>query len=205
MVFVVFSLVVMGGAAFAMTTMNFNYKSSAANATVTATGNIVKAGTSDFAKCAEFIKTNNLPTTTLKYGLLNATTTADVAGVKYNNPIPCLPLSIQASFADPFLTKKVTVTGTYKDKIFYANTIRLFGVACTEQCPGKDGVLRNCTPPEADGTSSDSLCNSKGRVETCGTSQYCCPAAGGKWTTDMSACKATGKPRPTPMVPPPSR
>lgn len=61
---------------------------------------------------------------------------------------------------------------------------------CTEQCPGSDGVLRNCTPPESDGTSEDSLCNAAGRVESCGGEQYCCPAVGGTWTTDMSTCAA---------------
>lgn len=59
---------------------------------------------------------------------------------------------------------------------------------CTEQCPGSDGVLRSCTPPESDGSSADSLCAWAGRVEGCGGRQYCCPAAGGAWTTDMTAC-----------------
>lgn len=52
---------------------------------------------------------------------------------------------------------------------------------CVEQCPGSDGVLRNCTPPEADGSSQDSLCNQKGRVELCGGKKYICSKANGKW------------------------
>ena len=64
--------------------------------------------------------------------------------------------------------------------------------SCTEQCPGSDGVLRNCTPPEADGTAQESLCNSAGRTESCGGATYCCPSAGGAWTTDMSACSTDG-------------
>lgn len=59
---------------------------------------------------------------------------------------------------------------------------------CVEQCPGSDGVLRSCTPPESDGTSEDSLCNSAGRVQSCGNQPYCCPSADGDWTTDMSKC-----------------
>jgi hypothetical protein len=60
--------------------------------------------------------------------------------------------------------------------------------ACNEQCPGSDGVLKNCTPPDSDGTSQDSICNQAGRIESCGGQQFCCPQAGGTWTTDMSAC-----------------
>lgn len=60
-------------------------------------------------------------------------------------------------------------------------------VSCVEQCPGTDGVLRNCHPPESDGSSDDSSCSFK-RVEFCGTRNYCCPAAGGAWTTDLTAC-----------------
>ncbi len=204
MVFVVFALVALGGAAYAMTSMNFNYQSRASNTNVTATGKMVKRGTPEFAKCDELIRAKNLDAiAVVKYGLTDATTTAVTGGVDYSRTtvIPCLPLSIKAEFADPFIAKKVTVTGTYDRSIFFANKIRLFGVACNEQCPGTDGVLRNCTPPESDGTSQDSLCNSRGRVETCGASQYCCPSAGGRWTTDLSACRATARPRATPMPP----
>jgi len=63
---------------------------------------------------------------------------------------------------------------------------------CVEECPGVDSggrsVLRNCTPPEADGTSDDQICNLAGRTGQCGGQQYCCPAAGGVWTTNMTAC-----------------
>ncbi|MCC6711218.1 MAG: hypothetical protein IT416_02585, partial [Candidatus Pacebacteria bacterium] len=68
---------------------------------------------------------------------------------------------------------------------------------CQEQCPGNDGVLRNCTPPESDGSSQDSTCNVKGRVESCGGREYCCPSPGGVWTTNMTAC-ATPTPEPSP-------
>lgn len=61
-------------------------------------------------------------------------------------------------------------------------------VSCVEQCPGSDKVLRNCTPPDSDGTPAESNCNSAGRVEPCGGRQFCCPVAGGNWTTNMSAC-----------------
>lgn len=65
------------------------------------------------------------------------------------------------------------------------------GSSCTAQCPGSDGVLRSCTPPEADGSSYDSLCNSAGRAEVCGGNNYCCPTAGGTWTTDMTNCSTS--------------
>lgn len=73
-----------------------------------------------------------------------------------------------------------------------------------EACPGSDGVLRSCHPPEADNTPALSLCNSKGRIEFCGTRNYCCPAVGGTWTADMTACATptpapTGTPSPTPV------
>ena len=76
--------------------------------------------------------------------------------------------------------------------------IRQQAATCQEQCPGSDGVLRNCTPPEADGTSEDSICNAAGRVESCGGSEYCCPEAGGAWTTDMTACTVDPSPSPSP-------
>ena len=76
------------------------------------------------------------------------------------------------------------------------------GNRCTEQCPGSDGVLRSCTPPEDDGSSNDSLCNLAGRVESCGNKPYCCPSAGGAWTTDMTACPTTPTPTLTPTPTP---
>lgn len=73
-----------------------------------------------------------------------------------------------------------------------------------EQCPmvGYPNHLLSCHPP--DGTSpSDSLCNSVGRVETCGANytKYCCPTVGGNWTTDMTACPLPPTPIPTPQPP----
>lgn len=74
--------------------------------------------------------------------------------------------------------------------------LREKAAGCVEQCPGTDGVLRNCHPPEADGSSTDSTCSSAflGRVEFCGTRNYCCN--GSSWTTNMSAC-ATSTPTAT--------
>ena len=71
---------------------------------------------------------------------------------------------------------------------------------CKEQCSGSDGVLRNCTPPEADGSAEESICNKVGRIEFCGGDQFCCPKVGGKWTKNMTACPtATPTPTPTPI------
>lgn len=35
---------------------------------------------------------------------------------------------------------------------------------------------------------NDQLCDAVGRKEVCGGVSYCCPVAGGDWTTDMTAC-----------------
>ncbi|MBI2465529.1 hypothetical protein HYV64_05290, partial [Candidatus Shapirobacteria bacterium] len=32
------------------------------------------------------------------------------------------------------------------------------------------------------------LCTAKGRTEVCGGKKYCCPSAGGAWTTNMTSC-----------------
>lgn len=72
-----------------------------------------------------------------------------------------------------------------------------------EACPASDGyTLRNCTPPEADGTPQESLCSWKGRIESCGGQQYCCPGVGAAWTTNLVLCGAT--PSPLPPTPPPA-
>lgn len=63
-------------------------------------------------------------------------------------------------------------------------------LACDEECPGEDGVLRSCTPPEPGGGSVDSRCLWAGRLEKCGGVDYCCPEANGEWTTDTTYCAA---------------
>lgn len=79
--------------------------------------------------------------------------------------------------------------------------------ACDSQCPAASNhsLLVSCTA-SGDGT-YNSLCNSAGRVEQCGGRNYCCPSAGGEWTTNMSACPqatasptATAAPTATPTV-----
>lgn len=37
----------------------------------------------------------------------------------------------------------------------------------------------------------EQLCNQAGRTDVCGGTNYCCPTAGGSWTTDMTACGGT--------------
>jgi len=70
-----------------------------------------------------------------------------------------------------------------------APTSKPAAATCTEQCPGSDGVLRNCHPPDSDGTSNDSICKASavGRIESCGNVDYCCN--GTTWTTIMTACQ----------------
>jgi len=67
-----------------------------------------------------------------------------------------------------------------------------------EACPftTQKTLLRNCHPPKADGSPSESLCNVAGRVEFCGTQNFCCPGPNQPWTTNMAAC-ATPTPSPT--------
>lgn len=81
-------------------------------------------------------------------------------------------------------------------------TIQEKAASCSEACPvsSNKNLLRSCHPVDTDGTPTESLCNSAGRIETCGPNytKYCCPKAGGAWTTDMTACtKATATPTAT--------
>jgi cytoskeletal protein RodZ len=68
-----------------------------------------------------------------------------------------------------------------------------------EACPAPEqpNLLRNCTPPEVDNSPSESLCNTVGRIESCGGVEYCCPTVGGTWTTNMTACAASPTPTAT--------
>ena len=61
-----------------------------------------------------------------------------------------------------------------------------------EACPNPSNknLLQNCTPPDSDGTPNDTLCNEAGMIRPCGGKNYCCPTAGGAWTTDMTKCPA---------------
>lgn len=73
------------------------------------------------------------------------------------------------------------------------------------QCPRSDGALVSCHPPDDNGNAQISLCNSAGRVEVCGGRNYCCPSAGGSWTSNMDACAvatatATATPTATPTA-----
>jgi hypothetical protein len=67
---------------------------------------------------------------------------------------------------------------------------------CNEECPGADGVLRNCHPPNSDGSAQESVCSSGGLIAFCGSRNYCCPSAGAPWTTNLTLC-ATAAPTPT--------
>lgn len=67
---------------------------------------------------------------------------------------------------------------------------------CIEECPGVDGVLRNCHPPAEDGTPQESVCSSGGLIVFCGTRNYCCPSAGAAWSSNLTLC-ATAAPTTT--------
>lgn len=68
-----------------------------------------------------------------------------------------------------------------------------------EECPAasQPTLLRNCHPPESDGSPQESICNVTGRMETCGSATYCCPGPNQTWTTDLTKC-----PTPTPSATP---
>lgn len=67
---------------------------------------------------------------------------------------------------------------------------------CIEECPGTDGVLRNCHPPADDGTPQESVCSSGGLIKFCGSRNYCCPSAGAAWSSNLTLC-ATAAPTAT--------
>lgn len=61
------------------------------------------------------------------------------------------------------------------------------------QCPSTNDptLLRDCSSGGI--YPNDSICDSAGRVEVCGTSssnakQFCCPSSGAAWTTNLTLC-----------------
>lgn len=118
----------------------------------------------------------------------------------YDFSTTCRPIYATSDMVGNLLAQKVVVTGVQNGVVLYAKSIKSTTVSsCKEQCPGTDGVLRNCTPPEADGTAQESLCNSVGRVESCGGAQYCCPTLGGAWTKDLTKCSPPATLIPNPV------
>jgi len=69
---------------------------------------------------------------------------------------------------------------------------------CVQQCPAPDNVLRDCNPMASYGISIDSMCNQAGRVESCGTTTFCCPAPNARWTKDLTKCPNVTPPAKTP-------
>jgi len=57
-----------------------------------------------------------------------------------------------------------------------------------EACPDSKNMLQSCTPPEGDNSPATSLCNSAGRIESCGGVKFCCPSPNAKWTKDLTKC-----------------
>ena len=66
--------------------------------------------------------------------------------------------------------------------------------ACSQQCGVGPADLVDCSGADTDGAVSQ--CTFV-RIESCGGQQYCCPSAGGSWTTDMTACAASPTPTAT--------
>lgn len=178
LVLVVFSFFVLAGAALFMSRNSaVNYNSGASNIIQSVVGKLVKKGTAAFSPCKSV-------DTTYTYGILTTATA-------------CTHLIANAKTADPLVGQSVIAVGALRNNIFYATNVTLAS-KCHEQCPGTDGVLRNCHPPESDGSSADSICNTRGRVESCGGKSFCCPTVGAKWTTDMTKCPSAKTPTPSP-------
>ncbi|MEK7536732.1 MAG: hypothetical protein AAB559_03080 [Patescibacteria group bacterium] len=79
-----------------------------------------------------------------------------------------------------------------------AKECNLGGYACPD--PNNSSLLRDCSTGEE--FPNDSLCNSAGRVEVCGSTasnakQFCCPSAGAAWTTNLTLCSVAATPTPT--------
>lgn len=108
-VLVVFSLLVLGGAAaFMEANLPANIQSRASNVTQNLTGKLVKKGTVAFSPC-KAVTTN--------YALIipqPAGSTATVA---------CSPLSVQSAIADPLVGKQIVATGTLQSGVFYATSL----------------------------------------------------------------------------------
>jgi hypothetical protein len=69
-----------------------------------------------------------------------------------------------------------------------------------QECPSSQnpGLLRSCDGKQSDGSPEESLCQyNKGIIKTCGGRQYCCPKAGGNWSTNLTLC-ANASPTATP-------
>lgn len=63
----------------------------------------------------------------------------------------------------------------------------------SEECPVKKqkDLLKDCSNAEGDGSPDESFCNRAGRIQACGGEDFCCPEAGGNWSTDLSECNVT--------------
>lgn len=141
MVLVVFSLLVMGGAAAVMSmNQSTNFKSGASNVIESTTGKLVKKGTPAFSPC------KNATTT---YALIGAQPTTPVNAKASPTPTPaCTPLSVVASLADPLVGQRVIATGTFTNGIFYATDLKAVETPPTVK-PGLAPGTKPSLPPQA--------------------------------------------------------
>lgn len=76
-----------------------------------------------------------------------------------------------------------------------------------QACPNSNDphLLQSCDNVETDGTPQDSNCDTAGRVEICGGVNFCCPSAGGSWSSNLSVCDSiNASPSPSPSASPSS-
>lgn len=102
-VFVVFSLLVLGGSAYIMEqNLSTSVQTKASNVNQSLQGTLVKKGSKEYMKCKSISTT---------YAIVGQTPTA------------CTSLSVQASKADPLVGKTVIASGTLQSGIFYATNL----------------------------------------------------------------------------------
>lgn len=118
-----FAVLVVGAAALILSkNSSVNYRSGASNVDQNLSDILVKRGTSTFSPCKDLdVK--------YTYALLGSnsyktqTTSPRATGKPSPKPSPCTPLVITSALAEPYVGKRVSVTGTFTDGVFYATAI----------------------------------------------------------------------------------
>ena len=99
-ILVIFISAIVIAGAYYLATNQFLFRPHASNATQSATGVLLKRGTTAFAPCA--------PHVTTPYAMAGGVAT------QFGNNSGCLPIIANASLADPFVGKRVTISGVYQ-------------------------------------------------------------------------------------------
>lgn len=135
-VLVVFSLLVLGGSAYAMSTST-SFKSGASNVVQSINGTLIGSKDRRFSSC---FNPKSRPTT--NYAVIgDVQMNAAIVGgsnIKKADVVTsaaCTPLVVSASLADPLLGQNVIATGVSKGVIFYATALKVTGTTKPVQTP----------------------------------------------------------------------